>query len=1130
MKPGQLLQKFIENENSLRLVAFLNSTGPGSICLQGLAGSASAVLTSAVSKKTEKSFLCILPDRETAFYFFNDLENLLEEKTLSQESRSVFLFPGSFKKPYEVTLTDNAQVLMRAEVVNRLATSDQKTLIVTYPEAIGERVVARKSLEKNLLGISRNELLSVDFLMDALNEFGFERTEFVVEPGQYSLRGGIVDVFSFSNDYPFRLEIVGDRVESLRLFDPESQLSVKALEKVSLLPDITHLAQSGEVREFILDSMPKDTVVWCNDLPVIQEKLTAGIEKARNIYHTLHKDIKHLTPKELFIDADEFGQKLALVKVIDNCPSRNGESAGKCIVFECSPQPAFNKNFDLIVENLLENKSRGIRNIIFSDNQRQIDRFFSIFESISNSEGLTGENSPETILVSLHQGFIDRQIKVACYTDHQFFERYQRYKVRDKFAGKQAMTFKEFNNLKPGDFITHIDHGIGIFSGLEKIEVNGKIQEAIRLVYKDNDVLYISIHSLHRISRYSGKEGSVPTLHRLGSNTWANLKNKTKNKVKDIAKDLIKLYAKRRTQEGFQFSHDTYLQNELEASFIYEDTPDQEKATRDVKSDMEAPFPMDRLLCGDVGFGKTEIAIRAAFKAVCDSKQAAVLVPTTILALQHYYTFTERLKDLPCKVEYISRFRTQKEIKQVLSELSEGRIDIIIGTHRLISKDVKFKDLGLLVIDEEQKFGVATKEKLKELRVNVDTLTLTATPIPRTLQFSMMGARDLSLIHTPPPNRYPVVTELHVFNKDMIREAILYEVSRGGQVFFIHNRVQNILEMAGMIQEMCPDVNVVVGHGQMEGEKLEKVMIDFINGQADVLVATTIIESGLDIPNANTIIINQAHHFGLSDLHQMRGRVGRSNKKAFCYLITPPLGTLTDEARKRLRTLEEFSDLGSGFNISMRDLDIRGAGNLLGAEQSGFIAEIGFETYQKILDEAIAELKEQEFKELFEESTDGKAFMVAECLLETDLELMIPSEYVTNVEERINLYKEIDSLDSDATIETFSMQMADRFGPLPQQVSGLLNAVRFRWESRKAGFEKVILKSNILIGYFVARQESPYFESPVFRKVLRFVQNNPRRCLLKENNGRLSLTIRQVASIEKALDLAREILETRADT
>ena len=1125
LKTDQFLQHFAKSENFEKLAAFVNGSGQGALALNGLTGSASSVLAAAAVRQSRKSFLFILSERESAAYFFNDLENLLGERDLSYENRNIFLFPASYKKPYEVAETDNANVLLRSEVVNRLASQSGKIIIVTHPEAISERVVSRKLLKKNVIQIVKGESLSVDFLIDVLLEYGFERVEFVVEPGQFSLRGGIIDVYSFSNDYPFRLEIMGDQVESLRSFDPTTQLSVKVQEKISILPDIGQMEFQAEEREFLLDSMPANTVVWCEDTRLAREKIQAGLEKAANIYHTLHRDLKHLKPEALFLDENTFTEKLTGTRLIEFRKPFLAKDHASELKFDFIPQPSFNKNFDLLIKNLEENSAEDILNLILSDNPRQIERIESIFETIHKNAEKEIRFSHDALLMSLHEGFIDRDTRIACYTDHQIFERYHRFKVRDKFPGKQAMTLREFQNLKPGDFITHIDHGIGIFSGLEKIEVNGKMQEAIRLVYKDNDVLYISIHSLHRISRYSGKEGTVPALHRLGSNAWANLKNKAKNKVKDIAKDLINLYARRRAQQGFEFAPDTYLQNELEASFIYEDTPDQEKATLDVKKDMEAPYPMDRLICGDVGFGKTEVAIRAAFKAVADSKQVAVLVPTTILALQHYYTFSDRLKDLPCRVDYISRFRTAGEKKKVLEDLQAGKIDIIIGTHRLISKDIKFKDLGLLVIDEEQKFGVAAKERLKQLRVNVDTLTLTATPIPRTLQFSMLGARDLSRINTPPPNRYPILTELHVFGEELIRDAIMNEVTRGGQVFFIHNRVQTILEVAGMVQRLCPDVKVAIGHGQMEGAKLEKIMVDFINGDFDVLVSTTIVESGLDIPNANTIIINNAHHFGLSDLHQMRGRVGRTNKKAFCYLLTPPISTLTDEARKRLRAIEEFSELGSGFNIAMRDLDIRGAGNLLGAEQSGFIAEIGFETYQKILDEAITELKEQEFKELFAESIDRRKYQVGDCQLETDFELMIPSHYVSNTEERLSLYKELDSLEDETALEAFASQLGDRFGPLPAATAGLLKAVRLRWAGREIGFEKIILKSGLLIGYFVSRQDSPYFESNAFKKVLRFAQENFRKCQMKESNDRLSLTIRPVNDIDQALEIAKDILE-----
>lgn len=1130
LKFEPLLAQIGGRQTTGQLLSFVSDSKAGKLTLSGLAGSAPAVLTALAYHRCNKSFLCILPDRESASYFFNDLENLMDEAGMSYEDRSIFFFPASYKKPYETEQTDNANVLLRAEVVNRLASQKSKIVVVSFPEAVGEKIISKSELGKNLLVANKGEAITVDFFLDLLVEYDFERVEFVAEPGQFSVRGGIIDVFSFSNDYPFRIEVIDDTVSSLRLFDPETQLSIKTTQKVHILPDISRLAMESNKRECILDSMPANTVIWCNNNDFVASKLDLGYEKAVNIFPMLHKDIKHLQPTEMFVSGKEFAALLQNKTVVEFHASQLSQNQQQLLSFRFQPQPSFNKHFNLITLHLEENTLQGYRNIVLSENQKQLERIQSIFESLKTEKKETQTQLHyESLLLCLHEGFFDPESKLAFFTDHQLFERYHRYKVRDKFAGKQAMTIRDYSSLKPGDFVTHIDHGVGIFSGLEKIEVNGKMQEAIRLVYRDNDVLYISIHGLHRISRYSGKEGTIPSLHRLGSNTWANLKNKTKSKLKDIARDLIALYAQRRAQNGFSFSADSYLQNELEASFIYEDTPDQEKATRDVKNDMEAPFPMDRLLCGDVGFGKTEIAVRAAFKAVNDSKQVAILVPTTILALQHYHTFTDRLKDLPCTVDYINRFRSNGEKKKVLEGIQSGKIDIVIGTHRLLSKDVQFQNLGLLIVDEEQKFGVAAKEKLKQLRVNVDTLTLTATPIPRTLQFSMMGARDLSLIHTPPPNRYPIATENHVFNEELIRDAIRYEVARGGQVFFIHNRVENIKEIAGIIKRLCPDVNISVGHGQMEGDKLEKIMVDFINGQADVLVATTIVESGLDIPNANTIIINNAHYFGLSDLHQMRGRVGRSNKKAFCYLITPPLATLTDQARKRLRTLEEFSDLGSGFNIAMRDLDIRGAGNLLGAEQSGFIADIGLETFQKILDEAITELKEKEFKELFAEqyAHTAESFLPGDCQIETDLELLIPSDYVSSTEERVNLYREIDSLSDQNAIQVFAGQMADRFGPLPPATQGLLKAVKLRWEARKVGFEKLVLKGGLLIGYFLSRKDSPFFDSTAFRQTLAFVQANHRNCNLKETNNRLSLTIKNVAGVDEALSLVQKIQQVQ---
>ncbi len=1103
------------------LVQFCKGAVPGAIYLSGMAGSAPALVAAAANTRLRNPFLFVLGDRESASHFFNDLENLLGQNQQSYENRSIFFFPSSFRKPFESKQEDNANILLRSEVMNRLASTATKTLIVTYPEALCEKVVSRQLLKKNIHTVSVGEKISLDFLLDVLLEYGFDRVDFVVEPGTFSLRGGIIDVFSFSNDYPFRIEFFGEKVESLRTFNPENQLSVKLQEKISILPDIALVESEESNREILFDSLPSNTLVWCDNPLLAIEKIKAGLEKletpptiedhekGKTHYFATHQEVE-----------DKFWNSV-LVEFRLPYFSRNGNHK---IGFNFGPQPSFNKNFDLLAQNIEQNHLKGLSTVFLSDNPRQVQRIDTIFETISKKNQPENGYNYSSILLSLHEGFIDHDLQIALYTDHQIFDRYHRFKVRDKFSGKAALTLKEFQNLKPGDYVTHIDHGIGVFSGLEKIEVNGRIQEAIRLVYKNDDVLYVNIHSLHRISRYSGKEGVAPSINRLGSSAWANLKKKTKSKVKDIAKDLIRLYAERRAREGYAFSPDTYLQTELEASFIYEDTPDQETSTISVKNDMEAPWPMDRLICGDVGFGKTEVAIRAAFKAVADSKQVAVLVPTTILALQHFNTFSDRLKDFPCTVDYISRFRSAKEKARILKDLASGKIDIIIGTHRLVSKDVAFKDLGLLVIDEEQKFGVATKERLKQFKVNVDTLTLTATPIPRTLQFSLMGARDFSQINTPPPNRYPIITELHVFSKELIKDAISNELARGGQVFFIHNRVQNITEIARVVKTLCPEASVAVGHGQMDGETLEKTMIDFINGEYDVLVATTIIESGLDIPNANTIIINNAHHFGLSDLHQMRGRVGRTNKKAFCYLFTPPVGTLSEEARKRLRAIEEFSALGSGLNIAMRDLDIRGAGNLLGAEQSGFIAEVGLEIYQKILDEAIIELKETEFRELFSKEIEERAKLPAECVLETDLELLIPSQYVSIVEERLLLYKELDSINEKKELAGFEYQLIDRFGPLPEETVGLLQAVEFRWKARKAGFEKIILKNQSLVGYFISNPESPFYQSEAFERILSFAQGNPRRCQIKESSQKLSLTIKNIPTIGEALKFVSQIL------
>jgi transcription-repair coupling factor (superfamily II helicase) len=958
--------------------------------------------------------------------------------------------------------------------------------------------------------MTRGEKLSIDFVSDFLYEYEFERVDFVTEPGQFALRGGILDVYSYSDEFPYRIEFFGEEIDSIRAFDPANQLSQKQLEFVTLVPDIQGKILK-EQRESFLEFIPKSTTIWMRETEYILEKIDQLFEKAQSTHAARESHSVQLSPEDLFVTTADLLKSLQQFAVVE-CGQRAVFPGRKVFQVQSEPQPAFHKNFNLITERLTKLTKEGFTNLIFSDNSRQIERIYAIFEDIGKDIQFT------PIPIALHEGFIDTQLKISCFTDHQLFDRYHRFKLKDGYKQKEAITLKELKGLQPGDFVTHIDHGVGKYAGLEKIDVNGKQQEAIRLVYRDNDILYVSIHSLHRISKFTGKEGAQPKLNKLGSNAWSALKQKTKSRVKDIARDLIKLYAERKTKRGFGFGKDTYLQTELEASFIYEDTPDQLKATRDVKRDMEKDIPMDRLVCGDVGFGKTEVAVRAAFKAVNDSKQVAILVPTTILALQHYRTFSERLSLFPCKVDYLNRFKTAKEQKETLARLERGEIDILIGTHRLLSKDVKFKDLGLMIIDEEQKFGVAAKEKLRQMRVNIDTLTLTATPIPRTLHFSLMGARDLSVINTPPPNRHPVQTELHTFNEEIIREAVSYEIGRGGQVFMVHNRVQNITEVADMIKRLVPGVRVLTGHGQMEPEALESVMMQFIEGEADVLVATTIIESGLDIPNANTIIINNAHLFGLSDLHQMRGRVGRSNKKAFCYLLTTPVSLLTADARKRLKAIEDFADLGSGFNIALRDLDIRGAGDLLGGEQSGFIAEIGFEMYHKILDEAIQELKESDFSTLFEEEVaEKRKVWVNDCQIDTDLELLIPDSYVTNITERLLLYKDLDNLEQEEDLERFADQLRDRFGPIPKATLELMNTIRLRWLAKALGFEKVVLKQKTWVGYFVQNQQSSFYQSPFFSRLMQFIARNPSRARMKERNNKLTLVMEQIGTIDQAV-------------
>ncbi|MBP6976880.1 MAG: transcription-repair coupling factor [Bacteroidales bacterium] len=1086
--------------------------------IKGLLGSSRAFFSSSLFHFLNVNHLFILPDKESAAYFYNDLENLFGERNSNYTKKKILFFPTSYKRHYQIEDTDNTNLLSRSEVLSRLGTEDRKSMIVTYPEALSEKVITRNTLRKNLFKIKKGDALSLDFIGDLLSEYEFERVDFVLEPGHFSIRGGIVDVFSFSNDNPFRLEFAGDEIASIRTFDPGTQLSLEKLNRITLLPNIQDRKQK-EQRESLLAYIQSETVLWFDQIPFTLERIDQEFHKAEDAF-LKSTDTPDLSLNDLFTTGKEILKDALSFPVIE---LGNSSLLENSLRIEChlSPQPSFNKNFNLLLDNLRMNSREQVYNIITTDSPKQLERLYAIFEDIQRDLPESEHIVFTTLNLGLQGGFVDHDLKIAIYTDHQIFDRYHRFELKEFYSGREALTIKELYNLNPGDYVTHIDHGIGRYEGLEKIENNGRIQEAIRIVYDNDDLLYVSIHSLHRISKYIGKEGSVPKLNRLGSNAWNRIKERTKQKVKDIAKDLIKLYAERKTADGYPFSPDSYLQHELEASFIYEDTPDQVKSTNDIKGDMEATHPMDRLICGDVGFGKTEVAIRAAFKAVADSKQVALLVPTTILAFQHYRTFSDRLRDFPCTVDYINRFKSPKELKKSLSELESGKTDILIGTHRLLSKDVVFKDLGLLIVDEEQKFGVSAKERLKQLKVNVDTLTLTATPIPRTLQFSLMGARDLSVINTPPPNRYPIQTEIHPFGEDIIRNAIRYELSRGGQVYFVHNRIQNIQDVAQMISKFVPGVKIAVGHGQMEGHKLERTMLDFIEGYYDILLSTTIIENGLDIPNVNTIIINDAQNYGLSDLHQLRGRVGRSNKKAFCYLLSPPLSVLTPEARKRLKAIEEFAELGSGFNIALRDLDIRGAGNLLGAEQSGFITEIGFEMYHKILDEALQELRETEFRELYK--AEAAEEFIREVQLETDLGLLIPDDYVSNISERLILYKELDNVDNEEWLMKYLERMIDRFGPIPAQVDGLIHAVRLRWIARKAGFEKIILKNNCLVGQFVSNQESDYYKSDLFASVLDFVKNNPLSCRLKEKQSRLTLTIEPVRSVFEALEFLRKI-------
>ncbi len=1076
--------------------------------LKNLFGSSRSVLVAKAIIQNSFTHLIILSDKETAAYFYNDLEALLCEEDLDYKNKHLVFFPTSYRRPYEVEAHDNANILMRSEALTKIS-AGKKTVLVTYPEAITEKIITKKHLSKNTFKISKKDGLNVDFLMEFFLENHFEQADFVYEPGQFSVRGGIIDVFSYSYDKPYRIEMGVNAVETIRSFDTESQISIDYFEHINIIPNIKDLHQKTE-HVSLFDYLQQNSVIWTEKLPEILESIENEYTKCTEAYANLSSIIKHLEPSELFVDKKLFFEKISTFRLFEfgNSNSYNNQQT---IQFNTSLLPHFNKNFDLLTDFISKSTEKGVFTFITSNNTTQLNRI----DAILQDHPMQNKIAYQLQKINLHEGFIDFDNSIAIVTEHHVFNRYHRFALREKYSRGEAMTLKDIYGLKPGDFIVHVDHGIGRYDGLEKIELNGKTQEAIRIMYKNEDILYISIHSLHRISKFSGKDGAVPVLDKIGSNRWSKLKDKAKGKVKDIAKELIKLYATRKSTKGFPFSPDTYLQTELEASFQYEDTPDQTKSTQAIRQDMENDYPMDRLVCGDVGFGKTEIAVRAAFKAVSDSKQVAILVPTTILALQHYQTFSERLLQFPCNVDYINRFKSSKAQKETLKKVVEGKIDILIGTHRLLSKDVEFKNLGLLIIDEEQKFGVSAKERLRQMKVNVDTLTLTATPIPRTLQFSLMGARDLSIINTPPPNRYPIETQVHSFNEALIRDAILYETTRGGQVFFVHNRIHNIKEIAGMIQKNLPHIKVKVAHGQMEGHVLEDIMVDFIDGNFDVLISTTIIESGLDIPNANTILINEAQNYGLSDLHQLRGRVGRSNKKAFCYLLTPPKTLLTDEAKKRLKAIEEFSDLGSGFNIAMRDLDIRGAGNILGGEQSGFISEIGYEMYQNIINEAMQDLKSNEFKNLFQQ----EIMPTKECVVETDMELLIPDFYIQNTNERLSLYMELDKISSDEELSQFSKKLIDIYGEIPEPTRELILSMKLRLIASKLFIEKILLKSGKISIQFPSNPDSGYYQTESFSKFLLYVQNHPQSCKMRQKDNNLTLQVYNIPNIVNAITL-----------
>ena len=1085
------------------------TNAPFQVHLQNLNGSAPAFVLKYIfthPQTANYNHVIVLNDAEEAAYFYNSIESITGAMDL-------FYFPSSFKTSQNFSLLNPSHVMLRTEALTKLSMGGNKKIVVTYPEAFFEKVIMPKTLQDNIIQIKTNDTLGLDALMERLVQYGFDRTDFVYEPGQFALRGGIFDIYSFGNEKPYRVELFGEEVDSIRLFDPATQLSERKLLQVNIIPNVTTQFEDT-IKIPFMEFVAENTVVWLKDWKLIEQKGHDQIE-ALEVF-LLHAPILKITDDsdahKKNTDKDDF---VPVERVIEQVLQRpiiewgfQANLTKQKIAFSTQVQPSFNRQFQYLIANLQEFEKKGYDLFLFAEQAKQLERLHAIFTDLKTEIQFT------PIVKNIHEGFIDHDHKMVCYTDHQIFQRYHKYKVKQAYSKNKAITLRTLSDLHPGDYVTHIDHGVGVYSGLQKIEVSGMMQEAVRIIYKDSDILYVNINSLHKISKYTGKEGTPPKVNKLGSDAWVKLKDKTKAKVKSIAFDLIKLYAQRKAQTGFAFTPDNYMMHELEASFIYEDTIDQAKAIADVKKDMEAPAPMDRLVCGDVGFGKTEVAIRAAFKAAIDGKQVAVLVPTTILAFQHFKTFKERLKDFPIEIDFLNRFKSSAQKKETIAKVKEGKIDILVGTHGILGKEVQFKDLGLMVIDEEQKFGVGHKEKLKTLRTNVDCLTLTATPIPRTLHFSLMGARDLSIINTPPANRQPIHTEVQVFHEDIIRESIYFETERGGQVFFIHNRVQGLAEMCAMIQKLCPDLSISFAHGQLEGHQLEEKIFDFIERKYDVLVCTNIVESGVDIPNVNTIIINNAHQFGLSDLHQLRGRVGRSNKKAFCYLLAPPMSTLPDDSRKRLQTLEQFSELGSGFQIAMRDLDIRGAGNLLGGEQSGFMAEIGFEMYQKILAEAVRELKRSDFKELFVEEISKQDDFVQDCAIDTDLEIMLPDNYVESIGERLSLYTRLDQSEDDAALEAMKIELIDRFGPMPKQVASLFTTIQSRRLAIALGFEKMTLKDETLRCFFINRPDSPYYESAIFKGLLSFTQTAMNNAHFKQVGKTFILIIKDIKSME----------------